>query len=247
LDKLERLKQLLDNLEKLGWDVERTTQYLSRITDLNDEIKKGEKELSEIEHQCAQKREACTKLQETSRKAAAYLKRINDATTKAQLNLNDLVQKSKEKSDQLEFAESLHLLLQDPSKIPLSLLVNLDVELQMIIQAKFDPKFWAYPIDYASLREKALSLIEQVLGKSFVRRELFDEMLRRSVEKHDDLMLGILGIMECERTKLAEEKADLAAMKAAEARILQKAANLHAKCSPKSIGTIMPQTEPEAT
>jgi hypothetical protein len=231
-EKLERLRPLLDNFEKLGYDPDRIVQSLSRIVDLDDEARKAESHLAEVKSQCAQEEERYAHLQKRTSIAETNLGNITQTFAKAQLNLNDVLKTAKDKSDQIEFAESIRLLFQDPSQMILGALVELIVQLQRILEAKLNLAI--YPIDYAQAREKALSLLEQALGKSLVRREVFDEILQRTTEKHDDLMFDRLGKMERERTRLANEEAKVATMKqgaeqATEEKVLHAALNMHTK------------------
>jgi rubrerythrin len=141
-----------------------------------------------------------------SGEAAANLDNINKATADAQLNLDGIQQKAKKESDRIEFAENTLLLYEDPSQIPPSKLAELDVMLQRIIEARFNVNHLIYPIDYKSLKDKAVLLLEQAVGKSLVPRELFDDILNRFAKLTNDLLFDRLGKME-------KDKSDLTVMK----------------------------------
>ena len=71
----------------------------------------------------------------------------------------------------------------------------------MISGARVNPAA-IYPIDYEGTRKKAIDLLEQALGKALVPRDMYDDMLKHTVEQHDDLILEKLGKIEREKTKL---------------------------------------------
>ena len=145
-------------------------------------------------------------MNDRSDEAAANLDNINNATADAQVNLDGILQKAEKESDRIEFAEKTLLLYEDPSQIPPWKFAELGVMLQRIIEARFNVNHLIYPIDYKSLKDKAVLLLEQAVGKSLVPRELFDEMLNRFGRLTNDLLFDRLGTME-------KDKSDLTAMK----------------------------------
>ena len=84
--------------------------------------------------------------------------------------------------------------------------------LNMISRARLNPAA-IYPINYESIREKAVEMLGLVLGKALVTRKAFDDVIKSVVEPRDDLMMEKLVKIERESTNLAEEKTDLAAKK----------------------------------
>lgn len=85
------------------------------------------------------------------------------------------------------------------------LLMDLIVTLKMIVEARLNPAA-IYPIDYEGVRAKPVALLEQALGKALVPRDIFDNMLKRAVKMHDDLMLDSCWKMEREKAQYAAIK-----------------------------------------
>ena len=86
---------------------------------------------------------------------------------------------------------SLCLLLGDISKITPLQLADLSAKLQVTGETMLKLE---RPLltDYTMVRETALSLLEQVLGKSLVPREVFDNLIHKVGEMHDDKMFETL-------------------------------------------------------
>jgi hypothetical protein len=128
----------------------------------------------------------------------------------------------KANADRIEFADDIRLLYSDISKIHPLHLVELAEMLNMISRARLNPAA-IYPIDYESIRNKAVEMLELMLGKALVTRKAFDDVIKSIVEPHDDLLLEKLVKIERESTNLAEEKTDVATKKdALERAVLDK-------------------------
>jgi hypothetical protein len=211
---IERFARFIDNVRKLGYDEDRAVRRLSQIDNLDEETSVAgrrrdsmivERDKAIVERNKEQAR--LNQLKKRTGEAEANLQQINGRIAKASIELVTTLEKSKKEMYRIEFAEALCELFGDIEHVPPKLLVEVMAQLNLIIETKFNPAA-IYPIDYKEAREKALLLLEHALGKSLVPREVYDEMLHSTIQKHDDLMLDQLGKIERERKQLGMEKAE---------------------------------------
>lgn len=231
--KTDSLLRFLDNVEKLGYDAEKAVQRLSRMDDVEKQTKQIQKRLNNTTQLCVREEQRLGQIQTATINASADFERIKQMKSKTEGDWIAIQQKTQETSHQIEFAKAVCWLFGDISQIPLLSLLELGVMLKMIVEAKLNIST-GYPIDYSLARDKALFLLELALGKDLVRREVFDDMLRNSTEKYDDLMFDKLGKIERERGQFTKEKTEFAKSKqsfeeAGEDKLLRTAVSLHAE------------------
>jgi hypothetical protein len=206
LIKRPNLDWLLNNIEKAGGS-DKALARLGQIEDLEKEAEnarsvrdstnrdrvEAENQLSAVLTQIDQA--IATRDRQNAENATLFKK-----NAKAESELATVMEKVNANSSMIKFANHIQLLFSDISKISPVELMELAALLQMICGARVNPAA-IYPIDYEGVRGKAIALLEQALGKALVPRDLYDDMLKRTGEQHDDLMMDKLGKIERERTK----------------------------------------------
>ena len=158
--------------------------------------------------------------------ATAVRDNLNKANAMAQSELLSVVKEVQQKKHRIEFVDAVLLLFSDISKIPPIIGLEIAATLDMIFKARLNPAA-IYPIDYSSLRDKIIGMLEQALGKLLVPRSTHDDMLKLAVERHDDLMLDKLGKMEAMHIQTNQAKEALEQL--TKDKLLPVALNLHAK------------------
>ncbi len=221
---LERLKRVLDNANKLGWNDARVIGYLSATADMDATTRRTQGQIVHLQQERTREEGSLRQVRAESARVSAALATTNEELRKAEDRLIPVLERIKVESARLEFADAVRLLLLDPLQLTAFQLHELVSMLQTIRNAKLDPnqimQQLSYPTDYGAIREKALALLEPAFGKRLIPREKDDEMLRRYVEPHDDRMFNELWRIEQEHNKLAKWKEEIAEMTVEKALLL---------------------------
>ena len=211
LNKRPNLEWLVNNIEKAGGSDKALTR-LGEIEDLEKEAEKARRGRDNANRDRVEAQNQLSAVRTQITQAAAIRDRQNAENAallaekaKAESELVTVTEKVNSKSNKIKFADNVGLLFSDISKIPPVQLIELAAWLQMIFGARVNPAA-IYPIDYKGVRDEAIDLLEQALGKALVPRDLYDDMLKRAGEQHDDLMMDKLGKIEREKTKLTTIK-----------------------------------------
>ena len=210
MSKIEKAKRFFDNLQKLDYDPYVAVPQLSTITNFENENKRLQTQHTGLINECNQKSLELSQLRAETSEAQATLVDLNTRKSIVEVELDDILKKVKQESSRIEFAEALCLLFEDPSRLTPPRLMQLSVALQMTAEATLRMER-PLQTDYTPVRKTALSLLEQVLGKSVVPREVFDNLIQ-VVEKCDDKMFDLLKSVEIDRAETAKMKEDVLKM-----------------------------------
>jgi DNA repair exonuclease SbcCD ATPase subunit len=206
-EKLEKLNGVLCEIENHGWKAGSIIKYIEEIGNLERERNRARADFFNAERRVGEENGILGGLLRQIGTANTELVRLRDAERQCKNDLARLREQSSKERFRIELSDALFSLLMNPSTATGSQLTDLIAALQAVDRARNETV--GLPIDYGQLRERAILVVENVLGKKLVLRETMENGLRLLRDKNTELLFDRLGNIARERIELDRTKTEL--------------------------------------
>ena len=201
------IEGIIDELAKYGWKADRIISYLQEVKDLSQEVKQVEGQLTDVQKELSATKKALSETRTTFEEEKSQLAKLRLLATEYRQNLAQTVEKIGQNNLRVDLGDTLVALFDETSRVKDVQLLQMARTLETIVQTRKDRQNLL--VDYGALRERLLLLMETVLGKRLVTRELMEEQTKRQNDLVFDLQLDRLGKLERVREEQREERARL--------------------------------------
>ncbi len=207
IERLGVIESVIDEFAKYGYRAAEIILYLQQIGDLGRETKLVKGQLATVQNELGVSKNELATARRTLIEASADLEKLQSAKNEYRELLAKTAKEISDKNLRIDFADTLLALFSDASKVKDQQLFQTVETIGLIVKTR--SKMQGLPVDYGVLRERMILLVETVLGKKLVTRDLFEEHTHKQNHLVSDLQLGHLGKLEGERKKLREERIQL--------------------------------------
>ena len=207
LEDLEGLGRVLEEIENQGWEAGPIVKYIQEIDSLKTERNQAQASLLATQKRVGEEKGALKVVLNRVGTARSELEHLQDTKNQRMNDLACLREQAAKETFRIELFDSLFALLMDPSGATDSQLRDLIASLEAIVKTRNETG--RLPIDYGEVKERAVIVFENVLGRKWILKETADNMLRLLSDRNMELLFDRAGRIANERIELQREKADL--------------------------------------
>jgi hypothetical protein len=204
IETLEGLESIVNAFEKYGWQAARMIGYIQQIGDLEQRTRQVKLELATVNKELDAQRSAHQLSIDMIRTKTIDVERLKNAEERSRTELEQIRQQTKDKFLQVDFADTLLRLFNDSASVKDEQLIRLVEKLQLVLRTRITVQ--GLSVDYEPLRQRLLFLLEIVVGKKLVTREMMEEHLRALRNQVTELQFERLGKLQKEQDRLNRDR-----------------------------------------
>jgi hypothetical protein len=204
IETLEVLESIVKEFEKYGWQPAKMIGYMQQIGDLEQRTRQAKLELVTVNKQLDAQRSAHQLSMDMIRTKTIDVERLKKAEERSRTELEQIQQRTKDMFLQVDFADTLLRLFNESASVKDEQLIRLVENLQLVLRTRITVR--GLSVDYEPLRQRLLFLLEIVVGKKLVTREMMEEHLRALRNQVTDLQFDRLGKLQKEQDRLNRDR-----------------------------------------
>ena len=207
IEKTGVIEGIVDEFAKYGWKADRIVSYLEEVSDLSQEVKRVTGQLADVQNELSGAKKVLSETRTTFEEEKSQLAKNRLLADDYRENLAQTAEKIGHNNLRIDLSDTLVALFDETSRVKDAQLLQMARTLETIVQTRKDRQNLL--VDYGALRERLLLLMETVLGKRLVTRELMEEQTKRQNDLVFNLQLDRLGKLERVREEQSEERVRL--------------------------------------
>ena len=204
IEDLGVLEGIVNEFAKYGWQPAKIIAYLRKISDLERRTEQAKQELASVEKELGAKRSAHQQITNLVRIETIEFEKLKNLESQSRTRLDQAGRQIDNSNLQIDLADTFLHLLCDSDKVKDEQLVRLGEKLQLILRTR--RTILGLSVDYEPLRQQLISLLEIVLGKKLVTRDMMEEQTRALKNQVTDLQFGRLGKLQKDQDRLDRDR-----------------------------------------
>src|SRR5437870_4689799 len=204
IEDLGVLEGIVNEFAKYGWQPAKIIDYLRKISDLERRTEQAKQELASVEKELGAKRSAHQQITNLVRIETIEFEKLKNLESQSRTRLDQAGRQIDNSNLQIDLADTFLRLLCDSDKVKDEQLVRLGEKLQLILRTR--RTILGLSVDYEPLRQQLISLLEIVLGKKLVTRDMMEEQTRALKNQVTDLQFGRLGKLQKDQDRLDRDR-----------------------------------------
>ena len=204
IEDLGVLEGIVNEFAKYGWQPAKIIAYLRKISDLERRTEQAKQELASVEKELGAKRSAHQQITNLVRIETIEFEKLKNLESQSRTRLDQAGRQIDNSNLQIDLADTFLRLLCDSDKVKDEQLVRLGEKLQLILRTR--RTIQGLSVDYEPLRQQLISLLEIVLGKKLVTRDMMEEQTRALKNQVTDLQFGRLGKLQKDQDRLDRDR-----------------------------------------
>ena len=198
------LEGIVNEFAKYGWQPAKIIAYLRKISDLERRTEQAKQELASVEKELGAKRSAHQQITNLVKIETIEFEKLKNLESQSRTRLDQAGRQIDNSNLQIDLADTFLRLLCDSDKVKDEQLVRLGEKLQLILRTR--RTIQGLSVDYEPLRQQLIFLLEIVLGKKLVTRDMMEEQTRALKTQVTDLQFGRLGKLQKDQDRLDRDR-----------------------------------------
>jgi len=204
IEDLGVLEGIVNEFAKYGWQAAKIIGYLRQISDLERRTEQAKQEFASVEKELGTQKSAHQRITNIVRLETVEFEKLKNLESLSRTRLDQTRQQIDNKCFEIDLADTFLHLLSDSDKVKDEQLVRLAEKLQLILRTR--RTIQGLSVDYEPLRQQLISLLEIVLGKKLVTRDMMEEQTRALKNQVTDLQFDRLGKLQKEQDRLDRDR-----------------------------------------